>query len=1094
MATETVTVMFTDLVGSTALLSAVGERLAEDLRREHFGLLRAAVEPAGGREVKNLGDGLMVVFASAADAVTAGVAVQRAFERRNRRAAHPLLVRVGISLGDADVEDGDFFGRPVVEAARLCAQAQGGDVLVADVVRLLAGSRAGFEFEPVGDLALKGFDEPVAGCRVVWSPLDEADHGAPFPSRLAAAASATFVGRDAERVRLAEAWKRAANDDGRQVLLVSGEPGIGKTTLAARVAAEVHADGAAVVYGRCDEDLGIPYQPWIEALGQLVRQLPDQVLDEHHERRGGSLARLLPDLAHRFVAGAPTVGDAETERFVLFGCVSDLLVRATREQPLLIVLDDLHWVDRPTVQLLRHVVTADEPMRLAVLGTFRDSDVTTGHPLTELLAGLHRERGVERVSLSGLTDTDLLALLEQIAGHEMTDPGLALRDAVLAETAGNPFFVGEILRHLAETGLIYRQDDGRWGSDVDLRSAGLPVSVREVVGRRLAGLGPDAERVLTMAAVIGRNFDLPTLAAVTSLEEDALIDLCDAAASAAILQTTEDPDRYIFAHALIEHTLYDGLSPARRARAHRAIAEQLEAHWGAVPGERAGELAHHWAAAVQPTDTSKAVYYACVAGARALDQLAPDEAVRWYRHALELLDRSPDDPPRRVEILLGLGDAEHQVGDPAYRQTLLDAAHLADQLGDVDSLVRAALANNRGFQSSIGAADDERLAVIDLALARIDDPSSPDRARLLALSCAERVHAADNGLRMSIADDAVATARRSGDHLALLEVLRHCVNGIGCEHNLDQQIAWIDEACMLADELGEPVNRYHAHSVRARLCINTADRPRRRTHLAVHQEIARLVPHAAIRWSAAFNRVDDAILDGDLDAAEQLANAAFTLGYETGQPDPMGVYAGQLLNIRDHQGRIGELVPLIEQAVADTPLMPVYRAVLAHALVRAGDDDRARTLLADAVAEQFVQPVDGSWSTAMVEWAWTAVRLGDGAAADIIRNLLAPFPDRITYSGLSVLPAIAHYLGTLDHLLGRHDDADRWFTMAMALHERIESPLLIAYTQAAWSSLCADLGDTDRARNLATAARAAAVRSGFGYIEADARAVLARID
>ena len=230
----------------------------------------------------------------------------------------------------------------------------------------------------------------------------------------------------------------------------------------------------------------------------------------------------------------------------------------------------------------------------------------------------------------------------------MTEDGIALRDAVLAETAGNPFFVGEILRHLAETGAIYQQDDGRWIAGADLRAAGLPVSVKEVVGRRLAGLGPDTERVLALAAVIGRDFDVPSLAAVAHLDEDAVVDLCDAAVLAAVLQTTDDPDRYTFAHALIEHTLYDGLSPARRSRAHRAVAEHLELRWGADPGDRAGELAHHWAAAVQPTDMAKAVHYAAVAAARALDQLAPDEALRWYGQALELLDRSPDDPHQRA--------------------------------------------------------------------------------------------------------------------------------------------------------------------------------------------------------------------------------------------------------------------------------------------------------------------------------------------------------------------------------------------------------------------------------------------------------------
>jgi len=159
---------------------------------------------------------------------------------------------------------------------------------------------------------------------------------------------------------------------------------------------------------------------------------------------------------------------------VLFGCVSDLVARASREYPLVLVLDDLHWADRGSVHLLRHVAACDEAMRVGLLGTFRDSDVNRDHPLAEFLAALHRENRCIRIPLSGFTDDDLLLLLETIAGHEMDDQGVALRDVMLAETSGNPFFVAEMLCHLAENGAIYQQDDGRWVADADLRAVGLP--------------------------------------------------------------------------------------------------------------------------------------------------------------------------------------------------------------------------------------------------------------------------------------------------------------------------------------------------------------------------------------------------------------------------------------------------------------------------------------------------------------------------------------------------------------------------------------------------------------------------------------------
>jgi class 3 adenylate cyclase len=480
---ETVTVMFTDLVDSTALLSRLGEERGDEMRREHFGLLRGVVESVGGREVKNLGDGLMVVFSSTTDAVAAAVAVQQVFARRNRRVnGDALLVRVGVSCGDADAEDGDYFGVPVVEAARLCETAVGGEVLVTELVRLLVGSRGGHTFTSMGGLALKGLDVPVAAHRVEWEAADAGPAPPPLPPRLVAAQAGIFVGRVSEYECLDRAWK--AVDGGADgeigIMLVSGEPGVGKTTLSARFAADVHDQGAVVVYGRCDEDLGIPYRPWVEALSLLVAWLPDEVLAAHVADRGGSIARLVPGLAQRLGSGVPEAGDgdADAQRFVLFACVADLMARASDECAVLVVLDDLHWADQATLQLLRHLATSRSSMQVGVLGTFRDSDIGPSHPLADALAALHRDGRVERIPLQGFGDAELLALLEGIAGHEMTADGMALRDAVLAETSGNPFFAVEVLRHLAEIGAIFQGGDGRWTSTVDVQAAGLPISVK----------------------------------------------------------------------------------------------------------------------------------------------------------------------------------------------------------------------------------------------------------------------------------------------------------------------------------------------------------------------------------------------------------------------------------------------------------------------------------------------------------------------------------------------------------------------------------------------------------------------------------------
>ena len=698
----------------------------------------AAVADAGGEEIKNLGDGLMATFDGVGAGLACAVAMQQAVAARPA-SAEPLSIRVGVAVGEAESEEGDYFGLPVVEAARLCARADGGEILTTDMVRLLARSRGGFDLELVGELELKGLESLVTAYRVRWEPLASTENPVlPAPSRVASIARSRYVGRVSEQETLEAALKDVRAGERRAVLL-SGEPGIGKTTLAARFAMRASEAGASVLYGRCDEDLFVPYQPWAEALGYLVEQAPLDLVRARTWRNtelfwGGSCP---PSGAARWLRSPKITIRRRPNGLASTRAVVDLLARASELTPLLVLLDDLHWADAATVELLRHVLSTNRPLPILVVGTFRDADVGPDDPLAGALAALHREQGITRVPLRGLDDNELLGFLELIAGHELAEDGVVLRDALLAETEGNPFFVGELLRHLAATGAIFQDDDGRWRATDDLRTAGLPVSIREVVGQRVRSLGPETYRVLSLASVIGRDFDLDLLVRVAEVGADDLMDLCDAAVAAQVLRDRDRADGYTFAHALIERTLYDELSSNRRARAHRAIAEALEDLTEGEPGPRVGELAHHWGQATRPTDVAKAVTYAGRAGVRALATFAPAEAVRWFTQALELLDHDPSaDLRTRADLLVGLGDAQKRSGIAAYRETLLDAAWAADRAGDVGLLARAALTNNRGWQSRTdGTVDNERLAVLERALLRIgrDDHGTRARPRVVRL-------------------------------------------------------------------------------------------------------------------------------------------------------------------------------------------------------------------------------------------------------------------------------------------------------------------------------------------------------------------------
>ena len=412
-------------------------------------------------------------------------------------------------------------------------------------------------------------------------------------------------------------------------------------------------------------------------------------------------------------------------------------------------------------------------MRAMVLGTYRDSDLGHDHPLTALLADLHRDQGGERMRLTGLESGDVVALMEAAAGQELDADGRELAGEIARETAGNPFFAGELLRHLSESGAIERQEDGRWRVVGDLSELGLPRSVREVIGRRVERLGSDARMALSAAAVIGRDFDLDLLLAAVDLSEARLLDLLDEAVAASLLQeSSERAGRFTFTHALAEHSLYEDLGATRRARLHKRIAEALEERLGDEPGERLGELAGHWVSAVVTReDTDKATHYAQLAAERALGQLAPEEAVRWYRQALELYDRVPaGERSQRCDLLIGLGEAQRQSGNPDFRQTLLDAAALAQELDDAERLCRAVLANNRGWSSQIGAVDSERVAALEAAAASLPN-DDPRRAEVLALLAIELHYAGEPARCRDLAAEALEIARAAGDSVALAHTL-----------------------------------------------------------------------------------------------------------------------------------------------------------------------------------------------------------------------------------------------------------------------------------------------------------------------------------
>lgn len=772
--TGIVTLLFTDQVSSTETLERLGDEQGERLRRRHFKLLREVSGAHNGAEVKNLGDGLMVVFASAVDAVACAVAIQQAVHLGSE--AQTLKVRVGLNAGEPILDEDDYFGWPVVVAKRLCDAAGAGHILVADVVRVLVGTRGGFDFSPVEPVVLKGIAEPVAASEVGWKRTCRQPIA--LPPAVLGVATGAFVGRADARASLDREWRNVRHGQ-RRVALVAGDPGIGKTRLAAEFCRAAHADGAAVLAGRCYEDKLVPFGPFREALRTYVADCPPIELTVQLAPHRRELSPLLPELGEETAESWP--GQAEHERIRLFEAVAGLLAAASVTRPTVLLLDDLHWADDASLLLLRHVVRATERSPLMVLGTFRATELDPRGSLAAAIAELRRARVVQELHLEGLGEPDVAALIAAQSGERA--PAVFTRH-VAQHTAGNPLFVEELLRHIRVT----------FGADP--AQFDIPESVKDLLRRRVARLDDGCRRTLAIAAVAGRQFELALLEGVREESAEQLVEQLDRAVEAQVL--VEEPSaigRYRFAHPLIRETIYSDISMNRRALIHRRLADTIESLHPDRLAEEAETLAHHYRAAGVP---EKAFEYHLLAADRAEREAAYEAAFEqltgaiaaaelrghsarssariadlhrrraWLAHfadADELADRDLEVALQaaralgaralEMQVLNALGLRWHVLNSPraiaCHEQSLAIAEELSDGAGQVSALNRLSLAcanqldlvrarelGERALElASVGGDDDARMRAIDslkfLALALGDIESLEELASKLEL-------------------------------------------------------------------------------------------------------------------------------------------------------------------------------------------------------------------------------------------------------------------------------------------------------------------------------------------------------------------------
>lgn len=988
------------MVGSSELRTRLGEDRADELRRDHDGLLASAVADHGGAVLRWTGDGLKAAFASASAAVAAAIDMQRAVVRygRSADAVAPFQMRVGISVGEVTDEDGDLHGVAVIEGARLEALAAPGEILVSDLVLRLGQRRLDVDFEEVGSRTLKGLDQPVTVFRVI-DTAGAADRR-PVPRAVAVDRRFPMVGRADDLAVAAGLWGEV--QAGRSAtVLVAGQPGIGKSRFIAQVADVAHADGALVLAGVCDSDLAVPYQPFAMAFGEVPTR--DGDLGRALEDGLGPLGPLFPARrGGRFEDAGPSA------RFELFEAVVALVERLAQDQPVVLALEDLQWATPPTVQLLRHLVRRSSPTRLLLLASYRVDDVGTSHPLHDLLAEIHGSNSVAKVELTALRRADVAELVtDRVPGAsvEMVDD---FSGRLYDESGGSPFFVCELLDHLSTTGELGNLVGTRSGSELP-----IPDSVRDVVGQRLGRLPEGAAGLLTSAAVIGQTFDLALLAELAGRSLEEVLGVLEEVERVALVREV-DAGRFAFAHAIVRTTLLDGMSASRRALAHRRVAEAIEA---VRPADH-DELAHHWLLAGVD---DKAYVNLELAARRDLEALAYESAIERYQAVLDHHRATPvGDTLATARAWLGVGLGERALGQPDYIAAVEEAGRLGRRLGDPDIVVEAAIASvwPGTFFVSAGRTQTSLVELSEDALELVD-ADDPRRARVLCTLAAHLTFDADRDRRVGLLGEALEVAQKNGDPELIGSVLVAEYLALWDPTTAARRLEIASEVARLARASGDIDLEFFAGFFAAIGAAERADVGEARRNL---QALAGPVTASQNFYFGFLAERLDVSLDV-LTCAPGVQGRidALAARYEGTHADTSGTWALQTGGVARQAGTLGELAPAMRSMVEGSDVGGNWMAPYGLALLDRGDLAAASAVL-DDIEEQ---PLDYFWITTTQIQGELAARLGRRDVAGRIYDLLLPHRHQlgITGSGSLCLGLVATTLGGLALAVGDHEAA-----------------------------------------------------------------------
>jgi DNA-binding CsgD family transcriptional regulator len=928
-----------------------------------------------------------------------------------------------------------------------------------------------------------------------------------------------FVGREAELATLLARLAAAGRGEG-GIMLVAGEPGIGKSRLLAEFGRRAEAAGWCVLRGRAYETAGMPpYLPFVEALRAYLLACPIEGLRDAFGRGAADLARLLPELRDALPElPEPVVTSPEADRYRLFDGVAGFLLALAREPDgagLLLLLDDLHWADTSTLLLLEHIARRLADSHALLVAAHRSTESEVGRPLADLLAGLRRERLAETLPLAPLAPQETAALVQGMAG---TVPAPAVAAAIHRRAEGNPFFVEEVVQQL--------QGEGRDLTDAALAAAGwrAPEGVRQVIGARLARLGADARQLLAAAVVLDDAAPIDLLGAIAGMAPDVLLDALEEATRAGMLR--EQGDVYQFAHALTRQTVADSIGLGRRQWLHLRAAEAIASLRGDDLARHVAALAAHYQQAGPTADRETTIRYLLLTAEAAAAAFAWEEAVAWWQKALALVP--PGDEARRCALLLALGDTQQNAGDSRdARRTFQDAADLARRTATPAHLAQAALGFALTVILPLGSVQQAAVALLEEALGALDEGDSPLRVRVLAQLAWLQMSTSRWEHWGALSERAVAMARRLGDPPTLAFVLdRHYwAVAAGDAGALDARRALIAELRALAEHTADPTVLLDTYQFELVVALEAGDAAAAERAIERYDTLAQRL-HTAFGLERALQlRATRALMMGQLANAEELIGEAAALRERMQNP---GVVRSVVITLQQqllqlYQGRAGEAAAAMSEPPATGPFQGnIPRSRRAHLLARAGRLEEARACFDQVAAHDFADLHRfGSEVLILAQLAETCALLGDARRAILLYRRLLPYRARgvAAETGTDFLGAVDHYLGLLAatrlraggpttgatgaggpavHGTGPADAVD-WdtaighFEAALAFHARMGARLWVAYSQADYAALLRDRRrpeDVHRARELLDEAVATFTDLGIEHAAAGARRLL----